>query len=435
MNKIVTSVGLLALGVSALQAAESSALNKMQDSKAWSVSASLRGFYDDNLSTTANNKVETYGVQISPSVDFGMPGEQTSFNVGYGFTAKFYDKHPLNSTGKADYTHQFDANLSHAFNPNLDVALYESFVVGQEPDMVRDAAGTQRIKGNNIRNFAGVDFNLTATDLLGFSFGYHNSLYDYADKSSYASGTFVGAGVNQPSYSGLLDRIEHEVQLDSNWKLSPETVGIVGYTYSQIGYTGNETILGYVDAIGGAERKSNSRDSRGHTFYVGGQHIFSPTLSGVLKVGAQYTDYFNAPAGDSQWSPYVQGNITYALQTTTTVDLGVKYSRTAANVAGAGGSLVLDSETAVVYGTLKHEIVSKLVGSATATYNHSKYNGGGSGYDGQTYDFYQLGLDLGYEFNPNISGHIGYNYDKVRSDLAGRNYDRNRIYLGVTAGF
>lgn len=446
MNKIVTSVGLLALGASALHAAESSTLNSLQDTKAWSVQATLRGFYDDNANTVPSNTappndpVDTFGFEVNPSVRFGMPGEQTSFNLGYQFYGRFYDKNPNpGRADKSDYTHTFDADLAHAFSPRFDVALSESFVIGQEPDRLQDPAGVQRIDGDNIRNFANIDFNLEATELLSFGFGYGNSLYDYDDDGNRNIGFFVADGTaNPPSLSALLDRIEHNVRLDSFWKLTPKTVGILGYGFSQVNYTGDETILGFY----GAGVMSDSRDNRIHTLSVGAQHVFTPTFSGSIRVGAQIFDQYGQSSAavttsdNTDVSPYVSSSLTYAFQEATSVDVGFSYSRQAANSAGNTGSdFVRDTQTATLYANLKHQLASKLVGTLNGTLSDSKYNGGGVFYDGKHQLYYRLGLDLAYEFTQNLSGHLGYNYDEVDSDLVGRSYDRNRIYMGVTAGF
>jgi hypothetical protein len=83
MNKIVTSVGMLALGVSALHAAESSTLTPLQKTKPWSIQATLNGFYDDNVNgSPKGSELDSTGVEIIPAIRYGLPGEQTSFNVG-----------------------------------------------------------------------------------------------------------------------------------------------------------------------------------------------------------------------------------------------------------------------------------------------------------------------------------------------------------------
>ena len=38
---------------------------------------------------------------------------------------------------------------------------------------------------------------------------------------------------------------------------------------------------------------------------------------------------------------------------------------------------------------------------------------------------------VGYQFNQYLSAECGYNYDLVRSDLQGRGYQRNQIFVGV----
>lgn len=440
MKKIAASVGLLALGASALHAAETSTLNDMQQTKAWSISATLRGFYDDNITSVpdvpgVSSPTESAGVEISPSVDYGFAGDQTSFNVGYTFTARYFDKNP-GRADKSDYTHVFDADLSHAFNPRLSLSADESFVIGQEPDLLRDPASTQRIDGDNIRNFAGINLDLELTRLVGLSVGYNNSIYDYDDETAGLTGTIVTG----PSNSGLYDRMEHSLRLDTRWKLSPQTTGIIGYTYGQNGFTGDEAIAGdttVAPGLPGGVVMSDFRDSRSHTVYGGAQHVFNANFSGTITVGAQRTEYINDPAGESEWNPYVQGSVNYLYQTTTSFDAGVRYSRTAANEAGGGGTaFVRDTATAVVYGSVRQELASKLFLTANATLQHSTYNAPNSVvFDDQSFLFYQLGLDLSYEFNQNLSGHIGYNHDQMKSDLINRDYERNRVYMGVTAGF
>ncbi len=421
MNKFAASLGLVALGTTALHAVEATALNSMQRSKPWSVAASLRGFYDDNINAT-EDKESSWGYEITPSVDFGLAGDQTSFNLGYQFWAKYYEQQPAGQSDKWVLNHTFDGTFAHTFSPRVSMNVGDSFVLGREPDMLRAGnqpiSTTQIVPGNNIVNYGTIDFNIEATELLGFAVGYGNSYYNYAED-----------GAPFPSTAGLLNRIENRVHLDSQWKLRPETVGILGYTYGQNLYTGDEPIGIGID--------SASKDSRSQTFYGGVQHAFSPTLSATIKAGAQYYDYYGDPLGGNQWSPYAVANMRYQFRSMTTFDAGFSYSRSAADQVGAGSvnAFIKDTEVALVYGSLSHEIVAHLIGTARATLQHAKYNGGGPGYDGESYLFFQLGLDLAYQFTPNLSAHVGYNYDDNSSDIAGQSYNRNRAYLGVTAGY
>lgn len=426
MRKIATSVGLLAMGASVLHAAESSTLNQLQKNKPWSIQATLNGFYDDNVNTAPDAwAVESAGFDVTPSIKFGLPGEQTSFNVGYDFTARFYDKSIPGRAGHHSYTHVFDLNFAHTFSPRADISLSDSFVIGQEPDLLFDPAAIQRIPGDNIRNFARAEFNVEATDLLSFSLGYNNNFYDYHDKLP--GGVYAG----RASYSGLFDRTEHLVRIDSNWKLSPSTIGVLGYNYSQTIYNGDE-VIAILPVV-----QSQDRNNRGHTVYVGARHIFSPTLSAALNVGAQYYTYYKYTGGDdTQWSPFIQGSVTYAIQQRTQVDAGLRYSRESANEVGAPLSYVKDMEYITAYGALKHEIVSKLIGTVSASVSHAEYNGGGVAVDGETFMLYRIGLDLAYNFNQYVSAHTGYNFDRWDSTVRmSPDFYRNRVYAGVTVGF
>ena len=422
MKKIAASVGLLALGASALYAAESSTLNKMQNTKAWSVQATLRGFYDDNIAgvpdSPGRGPTESLGFSISPSVDYGYAGEQTSFNVGYEFTGRFFDKQDINRSDKSDFTHVFDADFSHAFSPRLEFNASESFVIGQEPDTIGNAASPVPIEGDNVRNFFTVGLNGDITQLLGFSVGYNNSIYDY------------DALVNSLYY----DRMEHAVRLDSQWKFRPQTTGVIGYTYLQNGYTED----GFLP---GTATLSDSRDNRGHRFYLGANHIFNSTLSGSVRAGLEAYDYINIPNSDLETSPYFEGSLRYQYQAATSLEIGARYSRTAASgTQVSGASIVRDMETLSFYGSVKHQLgqqffVTGSAGVVQSTFNAPGVVFGGASIDGEDFFNYTLGLDLSYQFNPNLSGHVGYNYDQLESDPLLRDYDRNRVYLGVTAGF
>jgi hypothetical protein len=438
MKKIALSVGAIAIGAGVVHAAESSTLNQYQQTKAWSVQASLRGFYDDNIGTQPKGgEVDSFGIQFNPSINYGHAGEQTSFNLGYSLSARFYEEAIPGRTDKEDFTHTFEADLSHAFSPRLSLYASEAFIIGQEPDVLRDPAGTIRQQGDNMRNFFNVDLELGVTELLGFQFGYGNSWFDYDDEAGAQPPLSL---VTAPSSSGLLDRMEHVVNIDSQWKLSPQTVGIIGYAFSHTGFDGDETIAGFVDDPA-TEVLSEDRDSRGHTLYVGAQHIFSPTLSGNVKIGGQYYDYINDPANESQWSPYLQGGLTYKYQEATTFDVGFSYSRTAANESGSslgGGGLntsfVRDTEMAMLYATFKRQLTERLTGSLGATFQDATYNATGP-LDGDGFLYTQLSANLNYKINPTWSASASYHYDDMDSDLSGRSYDRNRVHLGVTAGF
>src|SRR4029077_3801836 len=95
MNKIVASLGLAAIGASGVESVYAEDLGAPV-SKIWSVSASLRGFYDDNINTVPGptNKVSSLGFEVSPGVRLKWSGEATSISAGYQYIFRDYDTKP-----------------------------------------------------------------------------------------------------------------------------------------------------------------------------------------------------------------------------------------------------------------------------------------------------------------------------------------------------
>src|SRR5215471_4345527 len=143
MNKIVACVGTAALSASMLQSVSAQEIIQSPAQRPWSVAATLRGFYDDNISTVpgsaANPKVDSFGIEFSPAVGFAWTDDRTTVNAGYRYSLKYYDKAIPNtfdpSAGGGDHsdqTHNFLGALTHEFSERYKISLTESFVIGQE---------------------------------------------------------------------------------------------------------------------------------------------------------------------------------------------------------------------------------------------------------------------------------------------------------------
>ncbi len=446
---------MVAMGVSGLQTATAQDLTTSDPAKPWSVSATLRGFYDSNRDTIPDDAVlpdgyemDSFGFEVSPALRLNWVKEQTAITAGYTYSYKWYDQESYWDDDNDSQSHQFNIGINHDFSPRYRIYAADNFFLGQEPDQLRGTGNSfdsvQYVPGNNIRNDGRVIFGADLTRIFGIELGYSNGFTDYEDDENFDSGVpvydengFPIAGLTQPisSLSALLDRIDQMFNLDGRWTLSPSTVGILGYGFSQTDYLRDE-VLGYTTGEAGAGEPitSDDRNNRSHYFYVGADHAFTSDLSGNMRVGARYNDYYNDPNSDSEFSPYVRLSGKYNYLADGSVELGVSYDRTATDVFGVqGGDFVRDQEAFVVYGVIRQRIVPKLFGSLNAQFQNSNFNGGS--YDGDTEQFYILGVNLEYRFDRHFSAHIGYNFDYLASDIPGREYDRNRVYLGVTATY
>lgn len=438
MKKIVASVGLVALGASGLHSAPIPGLTE-EGGKNWSVSATLRGFYDDNLNTVHSGpaKQDTFGIEISPSIAVGFQWPQTTLNLGYVYSFKYYDHKPLDSDTKYDQSHIFNATLDHAFSERYKINAHESFVIGQEPDILRvgNAMETfQRLSGDNIRNDAGFDFDAQLTRLFGLELGYNNAFWDYAQHQQQNNPDKLDVDENGnplPSSSGLLDRVEDSAHLDTRWMFCPETVGIFGYRFRDVTYTGDEGIGFRND---GTLVVSRNRDFREHSLYVGAEQTFRPDLTGAARVGASYIDYYNDPTSSNNgWTPYALANLRYTYRPDSYVEVGLSQDVNATDIALAvgGDRFTQSEESTVFYGKVNHHITPQLVASLLGQFQYSTITGESNISERD----YQIGLNLSYQFSPHFSSEIGYNYDRLDSDINERSFDRNRVYIGVTGKY
>lgn len=431
MKKIVASVGLVAVGACGLQSAPIPGLTE-EGGKNWSAALTLRGFYDDNINTVPSgpNKQDVFGFEVSPSLSIGFKWPQTQLAASYIFSFKYYDHTPLGNSEKYDQSHIFNASLNHAFNERYKLGVRESFVIGQEPDILRtgNAMETfQRISGDNIRNDAGFNFDAQLTRLFGLDLGYDNAFWDYAQHGE----QFDNLGNPIASSSGVLDRVENSVNLDSRWLLLPETVGVFGYRFRDASYTGNEEIGIRND---GTSVRSDNRNFREHSLYVGAEHTFRPDLTGAVRVGASYLDFYNDPTDSGNgWTPYAVANLHYTYQPDSFVELGLSQDVNATDLALATGSdrFTQSEESTVVYGKVNHAITPQLIGSILGQFQYSTVTQDKS----ITEKDYQIGVNLTYRFTPHLSTEVGYNYDRLESDVSGRGFDRNRVYIGVTGSY
>jgi len=446
MKKIVASVGLAALGASGLQIASAQDLVGPDTSKPWSVSATLRGFYDDNPSTTPNNVSmqhrDSFGSEVSPQATLAWAMQQTTINLGLLYSWKYYDTVPTYAngmpagfTGHSDQMFTFNAGLTHAFSEQVKARVSDGFVIGQEPDVLRagDTFTTfQRVSGDNIRNYGSLGLDAQLTPVVGLGFGYDNALYDY---KAHGANAIFPSGEISPSLAGILNRLEHRAHIEGIYQVLPETKALLGYRFTEIDYTQDEYISGSVFDPATLV-KSDVRNSRQHTVYVGAEHTFMPELTGEARVGGSYVEYFNDSGAENKWTPYANASIKYTYLPESYVRGGVAYDRNASDLVGTGGAgnLVLDAESVVVFASVNHRFDPRLFGSLIAQFQNSTYNGGFA--DSENEQYYLVGLDLEYKFNAYFSGHIGYNYDRLDSPSAlGRKFDRNRVYIGLTASY
>ena len=74
MNKIVACVGTAALSASMMQSISAQEIIRSPAQRPWSVAATVRGFYDDNVNTTPvdADKVDSFGIEVIAYKDLSV---------------------------------------------------------------------------------------------------------------------------------------------------------------------------------------------------------------------------------------------------------------------------------------------------------------------------------------------------------------------------
>jgi len=442
MKKICVSAGLVALSATVAQAQYAPGLSPLETSKAWALTATIRGFYDDNYltlpktipgpnGTVIQGARGSFGVEASPSISYNHSVSDTLLSATYVYDLHWYQ----DREGTTDQTHEFNAKMEHEFSERYKLSLNESFVVAQDPGVLDAAVVTQplRVPGSNIRNTSAADFTSQLTKLLDLHIGYANTYYAYQENGGdeFPANSF-------PSYSALLDRMEQTATVDLRWKALPETTAVVGYSFEAVNYTSPEDIIfssDPADPLNGPGRYvSNIRNDDEHFAFVGVDQSFAPNLNGSIRVGGELEDYYNF--GTYNITPYVDASLTYQYMAQSTAQLGVKYQNNATDVAGIVGTTpVLDEQTTSAYLSIGHRLNSRFTVALLGQAQFSTFNGGGVLYNGLEEDFYVVNLNLAYHFTPWLTGEAGYIYNRLFSELADRAYTRNQVYIGVRANY
>jgi len=395
----------MAVGAAGVQAANIADLRPSETSKPWSVSASLRAFYDDNWNTANKNlpvgPQESFGIEVKPGASFYyLPNEQTYLGVAYVYSMKWFESRKDHSI---DQSHELTLKADHRFSERFRINFNDSLVYSQEPDVIEPTGASSsfaRANQNVFRNRAAVKLNSQITERVELESGYQNIYYDYRD----------------PLYSPVLDRDEHIIWLDGIYHLQEHLAALVGYQ------------LHYFDYL---HTGKSLDDNVGHSIYVGGRKSVSSQLNVEGKVGVQFTHYMHHISNKNSTDPYVDASASYEYLPGSSIKVGVMVTRVATDIQGA-----TDQESEAVYAQLSHRITPSMTASVLGQFQHNTLHAPGIvGLDNTKDNDLLLGINLEYKLNNNLSAEAGYNFDRLDADIPFRSYTRNRVYAGIRASY
>lgn len=423
MKNILTTAGVAAVAVAGFHTTCGAQTVTVDDSKWWQVSASLRGFYDDNYLTAPKGlERDSFGFEVRPEFAVGHQGEQHLIKWNTIYSARYFEDR---SDNEWDHLVISDLAGEYRLTENHVIRLNETFSYTSEGTLLdNNGVITTPIRSDtsNIRNLAHLRYTGQFTPLFGFEVGYQNTLYDFDQ---------TGPG----SFSAIVDRMEHLFRAETRWTITPTVAGILGYWYEMVDFTGDERLSVF------SPFKSDVRNSFSHFIVAGADYTVSPHCFISVRGGAQNVTYDELPGDPDQWNGFGDISATFEYQEGSYFRVGGRYGRNRTDVIGGmlGGGpvtynqITLDQETATAYGMVAHKLMANLTARASGQLQFGSFNGGT--FDDSGDGLYIVGISLTYDINQYLAVETGYNYDRLDSDQSSRSYSRNRVFLGVRGQF
>jgi hypothetical protein len=368
-------------------------LNKPTAEKPMTYSATLGGGYDRlEYSVPGLGDIDSPFTQAGVGMMYSDIDRATSWNLGLDLGALYYFDMP---EGLDEYNYQAKIafNIAHQaserlrFNNNFFVT-YEiepNFGVG---------ASTARRNGQYLYGFN------------NFSVAYAWS-ERFSTTSSY---TIDGIRYDDSRIGQFEDRLTHLFAQQFSYAISKTLKGVAEYRFRTVRYD-----------------QAKTANFMSHYALLGVDKAWSERTSGSVRVGAEFYDSKRT----QETAPYAEGALNYSLSEKTTLQAFASLGFDGSELGNFGSRY--SARTGV---TATHDISERFRVNGTVNYIYSEFNSADSG-SASDFAEHQINASagLGYRVYDNISLDANYTFTMLESGNVFREFDRNRIYLGVNASF
>ncbi len=378
----------------------------------WTVGVNLT--WDDNVNPTAVGiGADDEALSINPYVGLSFVSitPQTTWDIYARVGAIYYFDEP-EATGSEDLYGQarVGLNFTHRVSERLRFSSRNHISYELEPDYAYGYSTSRQVG----------EYLFWQTD---------NSVgYRWTERLA----TYTGFTLSDLDYDSAVphsDRFTWTVYNQFRYQFSPQTVGTLDYRYSET--TGNGV----------------ASDSTNHYLLVGAEHRFSPNTILIARVGAQFREVDSVGGSDST-DPYAEltlnSNINEQFRVRSFLRYGVEDYDTVVTANGILGPLLTEfdnRQTLRIGVSGEYDLSPMLSLFGGVDYIMTDYEDGRlastplpyGGSPGE--DLVNAYIGLSVKFTENLFGNVSYNYTDSSSDLPGREYERNRVNLGVRAEF
>lgn len=362
----------------------------------------ISAIYDDNVSPGFGPEDSSFGLNPYVGMSLVSITPQTTWDVYARLGLIYYFDAP-NSMDDVSSQSRAGVNLTHRFSERLRFSSRNFVSYELEPDYSYGYASSRQV---------GEYFFWQSDNSVGFR---------WTERFA----TYTGLRLTGTNYADVdnNDRSTWELYNQFRYQLSPQTVLTGDYRYGQT--SGNGV----------------TSDSTNQYILGGLEHRFSPNTIGILRAGVQLRDVDN---GSNSTSPYVEfalnSQVNQQLRVRSFARYGIEDYDTVQVISNS--SLVEYDERETLRFGLSGEYAVTPMFSVFSGIDYIPANfqsgrlisGPGPALD-QDEDVFNAYIGLSMKFNDYLTGTASYNYTNSSSDIPNRDYDRNRISVGVSAEF
>ncbi|MBI5381963.1 MAG: outer membrane beta-barrel protein [Opitutae bacterium] len=365
---------------------------EQEQGKAWTVSLRASAVHDSNIFGGPSDEISSYVYSASPKVAFNSSvTDQTFVTASYQPTVDHFTDRP----GTKDlFSHEVLGRVAHAFSQTTTIDLIDFFQATKNPESL--LAGIPLNTDQSFkRNQADARFATNVTEKIAASVKARTTLYRF----------------DNATLGRSLDRTENLYGLAGSYDVLPEAKAVGEYRRQEVAYR----------VAGGNKDKTSD-------YFLGGlDYKAAEKLTASARLGVEFRHR------DGERS-----------QTAPTAELTLKYDYAQQSYLAAGYSYAVEENSNIAVYTdtkvnrffvnVQHALTPLIVASGSLNYEPSLLQGrrGQRNADETTVRF---GAALSYLPTKNWTLSASYDYDRVRSDDAGREMLRNRAGLSAAYAF
>lgn len=390
---LLTFAAILLAGTSAASAQGLLSLQNKADFKSpapLTITAGAGAGYDSlNYKGSSANDFDSMFIQGGLGLNYADNDQISPYNLGLDFGTVYY----LDSTNRSqdtDYSARAVFNVSHAFSERLKVTNNFYLTYEVEPN-----------------------FGLGASTALRngqYLYGYNNFAVAYAWSERFStttSYTVDGMHYDDSDIGRLEDRFSHLISQQFSWA-STKTMKLVGeYRYRTVQYS------------------HVNNDYTSHYLLAGVDKAWSERTTGSFRAGAEF---YKSNKSDKT-APYFEASLNHATTDKTNLQVFTAVGFDGSELGNYGSRY-----TYRVGASVNHHVSKKLVLNGGLNYAYSTFDGIGLAPDVNEHEL-SATAGLGYQLWNNVSLDANYSYTVLSSDDSLRDYDRNRVSLGLSAQF